>query len=111
NHAGWYVDRVLALAVRYDSGLPGVPPVRVVQLAASQIGKPYVWGGASPETSFDCSGLVQWTYRQIGISVPRTAQQQFNATVRLTPEQLQSGDLVFFANTYPSVEPITHVGI
>lgn len=111
NHADWYVDRVLALAARYGSSLPGVPHIQVVQLAASQFGKPYVWGGASPETSFDCSGLVQWAYRQIGITLPRTAQQQFDATVRLTPEQLQPGDLVFFANTYPSVEPITHVGI
>jgi hypothetical protein len=111
NHADWYVNRVLALAARYGSSAPGVPHVQVVQLAASQIDKPYVWGGASPETSFDCSGLVQWAYRRIGISLPRTAQQQFDATIRLPPEQLQPGDLVFFAHTYPSREPITHVGL
>ncbi len=111
NHAGWYVDQVLELAAHYGSSLSGTPNVPVVRLAASQLGEPYVWGGASPETSFDCSGLVQWAYRRIGISLPRTAQQQFDATVRLTPEQLQPGDLVFFAHTYPSIEPITHVGI
>ncbi len=84
----------------------------VVEIARSQIGKPYVWGGASPSTSFDCSGLVQWAYRQIDIVLPRTAQQQFNATARLASDQLQPGDLVFFARTNPSsVEFITHVGI
>ena len=83
-----------------------------VEIARRQIGKPYVWGGAGPTTSFDCSGLVQWVYGQIGIVLPRTAQQQFTATVRLVPNQLQPGDLVFFARTNPSsAEFITHVGI
>ncbi len=54
---------------------------------------------------------MQWVYGQIGVSLPRTAQQQFDATVRLTPDQLRPGDLVFFAGTYPSSEWITHVGI
>jgi hypothetical protein len=107
NHADWYVERVLALAVRYG----GAPPSRVVDLARSQIGRPYVWGGASPATSFDCSGLVQWAYRQVGVSLPRTAQQQYDATARLRPDQLRPGDLVFFANTYPSHEWVTHVGL
>ena len=111
NHADWYVARVLAIAVRYGHLAPGAPPGQVVALARAQIGRPYVWGGASPATSFDCSGLVQWVYRQVGVHLPRTAQQQFDATDRLTPDQLQPGDLVFFAHTYPSVEPITHVGI
>ncbi len=84
----------------------------VVDIARSQIGKPYILGGASPSTSFDCSGLVQWVYRQIDIVLPRTAQQQFNATDRIASDQLQPGDLVFFARTNPSsVEFITHVGI
>ncbi len=84
----------------------------VVELAQAQIGVPYVWGGASPQSGFDCSGLVQWAYRQAGISLPRTAQKQFDATVRLAPSQLRPGDLVFFAQTYPAPnEWITHVGI
>lgn len=89
----------------------GSDGVQVVQLAYAQIGRPYVWGGASPETSFDCSGLVQWVYRQVGVNLPRTAQQQYNATTRVLPENLRPGDLVFFASTYPSAELITHVGI
>lgn len=85
----------------------------VVAIARTQLGMPYVWGGASPQTSFDCSGLVQWSYAQIGVSLPRTAQEQHDATARVAPGDLQPGDLVFFAFTYPtsSSEPITHLGI
>lgn len=85
----------------------------VVAVAQTQLGMPYVWGGASPQTSFDCSGLVQWSYAQLGVSLPRTAQDQYNATARVGPGDLQPGDLVFFAYTYPSspAEPVTHVGI
>ncbi|HZU07212.1 MAG TPA: bifunctional lytic transglycosylase/C40 family peptidase [Chloroflexota bacterium] len=111
NRAEWYVNDVLAIAVRYGYLSPSAPTNQVIDLARAQIGKPYVWGGASPQTSFDCSGLVQWVYRQVGVQLPRTAQQQFDATVRVPREQLQPGDLVFFAHTYPSREPITHVGI
>jgi len=90
--------------------MPGAPSSRVVDLARAQIGQPYVWGGASPATSFDCSGLVQWSYAQIGVRLPRTAQEQFDAAMRIGPAELRPGDLVFF-HTYPSAEPITHVGI
>lgn len=83
----------------------------MVALARAQLGKPYVLGGASPATGFDCSGLVQWVYGRLGLRLPRTAQQQFDATLRVPPDRLQPGDLVFFAHTYPSVEPITHVGL
>jgi hypothetical protein len=111
NRAEWYVNDVLAIAVRYGHLSPGAPTNQIIDLARAQIGKPYVWGGASPHTSFDCSGLVQWVYRQVGVQLPRTAQQQYHATTRIPREQLQPGDLVFFAHTYPSHEPITHVGI
>lgn len=111
NRTDGFADQVMAVAVRYGYLQPGAPTAQVLDLARAQTGKPYVWGGASPATSFDCSGLVQWTFGQIGVRLPRTAQQQFNATVRLSRDQLQPGDLVFFAGTYPSAEPITHVGI
>ena len=90
--------------------LPAPVDDAVVQLAYAQLGMPYVWGGASPQTSFDCSGLVQWVYRQVGVTLPRTAQQQYNVTAPLAPDELQPGDLVFFEYTYPG-ERITHVGI
>lgn len=84
----------------------------VVQVARSQIGRPYVWGGASAGASFDCSGLVQWAFGQVGVALPRTAQQQFDASVRIATDQLAPGDLVFFAQTYPSpTDRVTHVGI
>jgi cell wall-associated NlpC family hydrolase len=111
NHAGWYVDQVLAVAIRYGYGQSSAPTNRVVELARSQIGMPYVWGASDPQVGFDCSGLVEWVYAQVGVVLPRTAQAQYDATPRLLQDQLQPGDLVFFANTYPSAEPITHVGI
>ena len=76
--------------------------------AMSALGTPYVWGGAS-EGGFDCSGLVVWAYQQVGVSVPRTAAEQFNATARIEQADLLPGDLVFFKNT--SGPGITHVGI
>lgn len=50
-----------------------------VKDAEAQVGKPYVWGGDSPATSLDCSGLVEWAYKQAGVSLPRTSQQQWGA--------------------------------
>lgn len=111
NHAEWYVDQVLAIAIRYGYGQSSAPTDRVVELARSQIRMPYIFGAESPQAGFDCSGLVQWVYAQVGITLPRTAQAQFDATSRLSQDQLQAGDLVFFSNTYPSPDFITHVGI
>lgn len=71
----------------------------------------YVWGGSSPLTSFDCSGLIQWCYGSAGISMPRTAQEQYNATQHISLEDAQPGDLVFFPGTYSTSNYITHVGI
>lgn len=113
NHADWYVTEVLSLAAQYGSlgSEPSVTGMKVVALARSQLGKPYVWGGATPAVGFDCSGLVQWVYQQADIALPRTADEQYAATTRLQPDQLQPGDLVFFAHTYPAPVAITHVGI
>jgi cell wall-associated NlpC family hydrolase len=83
-----------------------------VSVARRYLGVPYVFGGTDPRTGLDCSGLVQLVYRQLSVSLPRTAQQQFDATERVAPEQLQPGDLVFFARTYADPRDwITHVGI
>ncbi|WP_366920439.1 NlpC/P60 family protein, partial [Streptococcus pneumoniae] len=53
----------------------------------------YVYGGASPTTSFDCSGLTQWTYGKAGINLPRTAQQQYDVTQHIPLSEAQAGDL------------------
>ncbi|MDA8283037.1 MAG: NlpC/P60 family protein, partial [Actinomycetota bacterium] len=56
-----------------------------------------MWGGETPGVGFDCSGLVQAAYRVAGISLPRVAQDQYDATAKLGPgDPLQPGDLIFF---------------
>ncbi len=110
-----YVEGVLARAATYGLGGGGGGAGGgddVVALARRYLGWPYVLGGASPATSFDCSGLVQWVYGQLGVGVPRTAQQQYDATARIADADLQPGDLLFFARTYPDPNDwVTHVGI
>ncbi|MEC5240629.1 bifunctional lytic transglycosylase/C40 family peptidase [Bacillus mycoides] len=76
---------------------------------AQFLGQAYVWGGATPP-GFDCSGLMQWNFRQVGIKLPRTAEEQYYATARVSPEQLLPGDLVFFSGTYVG-KTVTHVGM
>jgi cell wall-associated NlpC family hydrolase len=92
--------------------MPASRGSRPVDVARSYLGIPYVFGGVDPAVGLDCSGLVQLVFRQLGIPLPRTAQRQYNATARLTRDQLQPGDLVFFARTYADPHDwITHVGI
>jgi len=82
-----------------------------VSLAERYIGTPYLWGGASP-SGFDCSGLVQYVYHQLGVNLPRTSQEQ--ATVGTPVPSLadaQPGDLVFFAGTDGTAQSPGHVGI
>lgn len=71
----------------------------------------YVYGGYTPTTSFDCSGLVQWCYGKAGFNLPRTAQEQYDATQHIPLTEAKVGDLVFFHSTYDAGTYITHVGI
>lgn len=71
----------------------------------------YVYGGSNPNTSFDCSGLIQWCYGKAGISLPRTAQAQYDAVQHIPLSQSKVGDLVFFHSTYSAGTYVTHVGI
>lgn len=95
------------MPVEFDGDLVNA----VMKEALKYQGWKYVFGGASPTTSFDCSGLTQWCYRKAGINLPRTAQQQYDATAHIPIEQARPGDLVFFENTYQTSDWITHVGI
>ena len=71
----------------------------------------YVFGGASPTTSFDCSGLIQWCYAKVGITMPRVAQAQYDVTQHIPLAEAKAGDLVFFHSTYDAGSYVTHVGI
>ena len=81
--------------------------------AEKYIGYPYVWGGSSPSTSFDCSGFVCWVINQSGVgSVGRTtAQGLFNMSTPVTRAEAKPGDLVFFHSTYVTSDTVTHIGI
>jgi cell wall-associated NlpC family hydrolase len=76
-------------------------------------GYPYVFGGSSPETSFDCSGLVSFCLRVSGYKdVGRLgATGLYNICTPVSPEEALPGDLIFYESTYSTVAPITHVGI
>jgi cell wall-associated NlpC family hydrolase len=82
---------------------------RVVWNAQKQQGKMYRYGGESPTTGFDCSGLTQFAFgRGAGVALPRTAADQYRAATKVSPAQAQKGDLVFF-NTRG--RHVSHVGI
>lgn len=78
----------------------------MIAIAARYIGTPYRYGGTSPR-GFDCSGFTGYVYRQLGISLPRTANQQMQATRRISRSQARAGDLVFFV----SGQRAYHVGV
>lgn len=80
---------------------------KALSAAVTQLGTPYRWGGEEEHKGFDCSGLAQWAYRAAGISIPRTAQEQFDASARHNG-QPKPGELIFFG-TSPS--NVTHVEI
>lgn len=70
--------------------------VRAVAIAEQYLGISYVWAGADPLTGFDCSGLVMYVYRQLGIGLTHFTGSQWYAGRRVPPEELAPGDLVFF---------------
>ena len=85
-------------AASAGSTKPGnaAPPAdRAAALAAKMVGKPYKYGGSSP-SGFDCSGLVQYSFRQAGVSLPHNTVQQRSATRLINVAELRRGDLLFF---------------
>lgn len=81
--------------------------------AEKYLGFPYVWGGSSPSTSFDCSGFVCWVYTASGVyNLPRTtAQGIYNQCAHIPKSDARPGDIIFFTGTYNSPGPVSHVGI
>jgi hypothetical protein len=127
NHSDAYVSLVLGYAIGYEQDADGGTFLSastsvttgtaqgvglgsvIVADAEAYLGTPYVWGGEQPGVGFDCSGLVQWVYAEAGISLPRVAQDQYDAGPHLPAgATLYPGDLVFFGSGPEAVE---HVGI
>ena len=69
---------------------------RAAAHALKMLGKPYRYGGASPSRGFDCSGLVQYSYRQAGVKLPHNTQAQRRLSDPVRRAELQRGDLIFF---------------
>jgi cell wall-associated NlpC family hydrolase len=85
------------------------PPmgVQAALLARQAVGVPYQFGGTDPRHGFDCSGLVYWSYRQVGIQVPRTSQELFRAAEKIALRDAAAGDIVFFQDQ----THLSHLGI
>jgi peptidoglycan DL-endopeptidase CwlO len=90
-----------------QSALVSANASSLIRYAEQFMGTPYVWGGTSP-SGFDCSGFTLYVFSHFGISLGRTAADQFSSGVPVSGGQLQPGDLVFFSTYAPGA---THVGI
>jgi|SRR6186997_46896 len=77
---------------------------RIVVLAWRAVGVPYRWGGSSPRSGFDCSGLTRWVYGHFGVSLPHYSAAQWRYGQRVSRRRLAPGDLLFFSG-------LGHVGI
>ncbi|MFX0572935.1 C40 family peptidase [Nocardia nepalensis] len=84
--------------------LPSIAGLGALAAATTQIGKPYEWGGTGPFT-WDCSGLVQWAFRQVGVHLPRTTYQQAKVGAAVPFAALSLGDVVILN------DDASHVGI
>ncbi len=94
-------------ATVYPGGKPiGTVHSDVADIARQMIGAPYRYGGRAPD-GFDCSGLVYFSYQQVGISVPRTSKEQLKATTPIHLDNARPGDLLFFRDR----SKVSHVAI
>ena len=90
------------------TSVSGSPKAEAIIAEASKyLGRKYVWGGSTPSTGFDCSGLTSWSFKQNGITIPRTAAQQYAASTKISADEAKAGDLVFFSYG----KGVAHVGI
>jgi cell wall-associated NlpC family hydrolase len=77
---------------------------RAVQIALKAVGVPYRWGGESPGSGFDCSGLVRWAYGRVGIDLPHSSYALYDEGRRVPTSRMEPGDVLFF-------EGLGHVGL
>jgi cell wall-associated NlpC family hydrolase len=80
------------------------PGQRVAAIAVRAVGVPYRWGGASPASGFDCSGLVYWAYSRLGVEVPHSSYALYDRGRYVTRSRMKPGDVLFFSG-------LGHVGI
>lgn len=105
---------LLALLAAGCASTPKAPPpapdaaAQVVEYALSLEGSPYVYGKASPEEGFDCSGFVWHVYRRQGVRLPRTTEQMALVLPEVEPGERRPGDLLFF---HTSGKPFSHVAL
>jgi cell wall-associated NlpC family hydrolase len=104
-------DAPAAVAMRTPNRHAPIPAVprptvgeRAAAIAVGEVGVPYRWGGVSPATGFDCSGLVYWTYGRLGIALPHSSYALYGQGRRVGRSRMKPGDLLFFSG-------LGHVGI
>ena len=101
------MDDVVAKVVKKAAKAKANKVDKVLSVAKSLKGTPYVYGGSTP-SGFDCSGFTMYCYGKVGVSLTHNAQAQFNQTKSVSSKNMKAGDLVFFGY---STSSITHVGI
>jgi peptidoglycan DL-endopeptidase CwlO len=111
-HDALAAQRAASASAYSISPPPGGPPPALnanaqaaIDAAYSMIGVPYQYGGSSPESGFDCSGLTMWAWSHAGVSLPHSSAMQYAVLPHVAQSDLQPGDLVFFYS------PIHHVGL
>jgi cell wall-associated NlpC family hydrolase len=77
---------------------------RAVKVALGVVGVPYRWGGESPSSGFDCSGLVRWAYGRVGVDLPHNSYALYGEGRRVRADDMEPGDILFF-------EGLGHVGL
>ncbi|MFG2274250.1 MULTISPECIES: bifunctional lytic transglycosylase/C40 family peptidase [Streptomyces] len=113
-----YVTRIRSLEKSFAAPVSRVDPSKqaagAIYYAQKKLGTPYLWGGegtAADGGRFDCSGLTQAAYESVGITLPRVANDQWNAGAHPARDELLPGDLVFFSDDLDNSRAIRHVGI
>jgi cell wall-associated NlpC family hydrolase len=101
------IERIAADPRRFAAHRAAPAPTlgeRAATIAVKAVGVPYRWGGSSPASGFDCSGLVHWTYGRLGIEVPHSSYALYDLGRRIRRSQLEPGDVLFFSG-------LGHVGL
>lgn len=113
---GTSISKYYLVGTKIKSSIPSasIPKELISKLATvakNQLGKEYLWGGTDPNSGADCSGYMQYIFKDAGVKLPRTAWQQSKIGKKISINELHEGDLLFF-NTDPKRGiPVTHVGM